>query len=195
MASKVEIANFALTRIGESQRITSLSDNTESAKMVNAIYEETARCVMAESTFSSTIRRKALALTTTTPAFQYTYEFQLPTNPKCLRVVTINSTSTDTRSPNSIPYVVEGDKLLTNVSTCNIVYVAHLTDSEDYGPYLTTAIIYKLSSELAYGKTGSISGAQKHVEEYQRYIARLRSVDSMQGSNFSIDSNPLYDVR
>jgi hypothetical protein len=189
MASKVAICNYALTKLGAS-RIISLTDNTESAKACNAIFEETVKCVSAEGAFAATISRQELAQTTTTPAFEYTYEYQLPTNPVCLRVISVNETF-----PGTIPYRIEGDKLLTNESEIAIRFVGYLTNSELYGPYLTKALIYKLAAELAYQITEKTNLAQFYLSAYEAYMQKLKAYDGMQGSQDRNDYTTLTDVR
>ena len=89
MASKVKICNLALSRIGAS-RITSLTDGTVESTLCNVLYDDMAEEVMSEGSWSSTIARSALNVTTNTPAFGFSYEFQLPTVPRTLKILNIN---------------------------------------------------------------------------------------------------------
>ena len=181
MASKVEICNSALQRVGAT-RITALTDGTEEAVSCNTIYDIIADEVMSSGAFSSTVRRVALAQTATTPVYEFTYEYQLPVDPKCLKVLSI-----DGATPSSIPYAVEGDKLLTDETTVNIKYVTRLSSTESYGPYLTKAIISRLASELAYRFAGTQSLKDSLMAQYQLDLATALAEDSLQGV-----SDPMY---
>jgi hypothetical protein len=189
MASKVKIANLALSRLGVSA-ITSLTDNTIEAKQANLMFEEVAKEVMTEGAFSSTIRRAVLNLTANTPDFGFTYEFQLPTNPVSLRILSIDEEQTG-----SYEYRIEGDKLLANISTMEVEYIAYLTNSGDYDEMLKRVIVAKLAAELAYPLTGSGAVADKLYNKYLQEFADAKSVDGQNGSNLNIISTDLTDIR
>lgn len=184
MTSKVKICNLALARLGISS-ITSLTDNTIEAKMCNTMFEEVAKEVMTTGVFSSTITRQDLNLTDNTPAFKFVYEFQLPTNPKCLRVLDLEDYCGE--------FAVEGDKLLCDVSTMAIRYIAYLTDSDNYDEMLKRCIVAKLAAELAYPLTGSATLADGLYKKYLNEMDESKAIDGQQGSNLLIVSTDLTD--
>lgn len=189
MASKVQIVNRALARLAQA-RLTSLDDNTQAGKLANDIYEDVAEETMSEACWTSTLRRATLAQSSTTPAFGYDYQYQLPTNPKCLRVIKINECK-----PGDIDYRIEGDKLLTNESTASILYVAHITDSESYDIDLRQAIIWRLVIEMAYMYTGQSKVVVALVDKAEKKIAQLISLNSLQGAREIINSDTFVDAR
>lgn len=189
MTSQVQICNLALSRLG-ANTITSLSDNTTEAKLCNTFFDDLADFVMVEGSWSATIRRASLARTTTTPAFEYTYSFQLPVDPFCLKVLNINEDI-----PGSVPYRIEDDKLLTDESTIKIRYIARLTDTEDWGPFLTRAFVARLAAELAYPLTGDEGKSRAEMERYLLLLKDGIALDNQQGSKETIWSRDLIDVR
>jgi len=189
MASKVQICNMALSRLGAST-ITSLTDNTTEAKLCNTLFDDLADRVMVQGSWTTTIFRAALALTTNTPSFGFSYEFQLPVDPLCLKVLDINEAK-----PGTLEYRIEGDKLLCDSSTIKIRYIGKLTDTEEYGPLLTEAIELLLASYLAFPITGDRMIAQSMREEYSIFLANNLAVDGQQGSKDKIISDGLIDVR
>src|SRR3990167_9492226 len=60
MSSQVAICNMALTKIA-APRITSIDDNTESARLCNALYDIIADEVMSEGPWTSVVTRQTLA--------------------------------------------------------------------------------------------------------------------------------------
>ncbi len=176
MASKVAICNMALQRVS-ADRITSLTDGTESANACNAIYDIVADEVMVEAGWTTAVRRSTLAQTATTPDFGFTYEYQLPVDPKCLLVLDVYSLS-------SIPieYRIEGDKLLTDEIEVSIRYVGRITSPDAYGPFLTRAIVSRLAMELAYKNAGSLGMRQQLRDEYMSDLAEAISGDGTQGT-------------
>lgn len=190
MSSSVDICNMALARLRAS-RITSLTDNTVEAKLCNILFDEIARDVMSEGEWTSTIVRATLARTVNTPAFEYTYEFQLPTSPEVLRVLSIND-----YTPGSIDYRIEGDKLLANVSTMKIKYSGVITNTEAYDANLKKAITSRLTAELAYPITGSERMAELLYRRYLSDLEKSLALNGMNGSNDVIASPDLTtDIR
>lgn len=189
MASIVRLCNVALSRLGAA-RITSLTDNTTEAKLCNTLYDIVATEVMSEGMWSSTINRATLNQTTNTPAFGYTYEFQLPTSPKALKVLSINEDTTGTYG-----YRIEGDKLLANVSTMKVQYIGKIENSESYDPMLQKAIVSRLTAELSYPITGSSAVAERWWAKYDQDVADGLANNGQQGSNLYVTSPDLNEIR
>lgn len=203
MTSKVKIANIALSRLGISA-LTSLTDNTIEAKQVNLMFEEVVKEVSTEGVFSSTIRRAALTQTSNTPAFGFAYEFQLPTNPKSLRVLNVSEVVNSSASNTTIldrdlrgvtDYRIEGDKLLANVSAIQVRYIAYLENSGEYDEMLKRVIISRLAADLAYPLTGSSQMADRLYRKYQQDFADAKSVDGQNGSSPDISTTDLTEIR
>lgn len=180
---------MALARLGAS-RITSLTDNTSEAKLCNLLYSDTADMVMVEGSWSSTISRATLNKTTNTPAFGYTAEFQLPTEPFCLKVLNVNDLT-----PGNEEFRIEGDKLLANITTMKVRYIGRVTDTQSYDTFLTQAIISRLTAELAYPITGQASVADRWFNKYEMDVRKGLANDGQQGSNEMTVSTDLTDVR
>ena len=176
MASKVNICNMALSRIGAST-ITSLTDGTQEAKLCNTFFDNLADRAMMQGSWSSTLKRVVLAQTTNTPAFQYDYEYQLPVDPKCLKVLMI-----DEDVDGEHKYSIEDDKLLTDKNGVSIKYIAQITDPENYDPMLTEAIEVLLAAYLVYPLTGSQSGALEFANKYEELVDKNLAIDGQQGS-------------
>lgn len=189
MSSKVQICNLALIRLGVGT-ITSLSDNTDAANLCNILYDDIRDEVLSEGPWSVTVTRKELNKTTNTPSFGYTYEFQLPTSPKCLKVLEINE-----EVPGTYDYRIEGDKLLANISTMRIKYIGQITDTGLYSPWLKRALVSRLAAELAYNLTGSSRVAELMMAKYERDLATGLSNDTQQGSADDMPSSDLIEVR
>lgn len=176
MASKVAICNMALQRVG-AKRIVSIDDGTEEANACAAIYDIVVEEVISSVAWSSATKRVALARTTTTPVFGFTYEYQLPVDPKCLRVLEID---TDRQDP--VEYRIEGDKLVCDETTVNIKYLAAISSAADLGPYITKCVISRLAWELSYSFTGVASLSQTLEARYERDLEMQSAADAIQGT-------------
>ena len=189
MASQIQLCNLAISRLG-GNNITALTDGTTEAKLCNTFFSPIADEVMVEGSWTSTIRRKALAQTTNTPTFGYTYEYQLPTDPFALKILNI-----DECSPGAIDYRIEDDKLLTDAITVKIRYIARLTDPGDWDTFLSRAFVARLASELAYPLTGDNTKAQIELERYRLSVLEGLALNGQQGAKDSISATDLTEVR
>lgn len=189
MSSKVEICNFALSRLGAS-RITSFDDQTVEAKTLNAIYDQVAKYVMSKGPWPSVKRRATLAEVSTAPEWGYENQFQLPVDPKCLKVLRVYEDKLGQKE-----WAIEGDKLLTDESVVKILYLAYITDTEAYDIYLEQAIVSQLIVELAYAKVGQYQVSESVLKFHLQNVEDLLNNCSVQGSAEIIPSDAFIDVR
>lgn len=189
MSSKVGICNLALTSIG-GDRITSITDNTNTAKNCNAIFDDVADYVMAAHEWSTAVSRATLNRLSDTPSFGWAYQYQLPVSPYNLRVLDIN----ELRS-GDYPFRIEGDALLTDEATAKIRYIGRITNTQQYGPFLTEAVVARLAAELAYPVTGNATLTAEMFKKAAFILEQSIASDGCQGSGFDIISPDLIDPR
>lgn len=188
MSSAVEICNLALMQLGET-RISSLDDNTEIATLCKTAYDTVADEVMMQGWACNTFRT-SLAQLDETPSYEFSYVYQLPTDPKCLKVVSINEIK-----PGLYDFRIENGKLLIDLSTVKIKYFGRLTEPEQYDPTLKQAIIDRLISILAYTVTGDKQLAQEAFKRYLMSLNDNQSHNGQQGATDVLNSDSLVDVR
>lgn len=189
MSSKVEICNVALSMIGGKAMI-SFTDNTREAILCSRIYNQVVEYVINSGEWTSATRRATLNQLTSTPTYKYSFQYQLPTSPRVVKVVEINE-----ERPGDKDYRIEGSLLLTNESAVDIRYIAFIEDSDGYGAYLEESIVYRLAAILAYPISGSAKLASEMSQQSRIVLASNLSSDGQQGSAFDFESNDLDDVR
>ena len=86
MATDVSICSNALRRLGDSP-ITSLTDDTERARLCNSFFTDARDTVLRTHPWNFSITRASLAQLSEAPAYGFSYMYALPTNPYCLRVL------------------------------------------------------------------------------------------------------------
>jgi hypothetical protein len=187
MASEVQICNMALTRLGAAS-IVSLTDGTTSANLCNTLIDNLSYRVMIQGSWTTTIFRAELAQSAFPPEYDYAYAYQLPTSPKCLKVL-------DVAGDPFIEYKVEGDKLLTDESEIFLRYIGVPASTEDYGPLLTEAIEVLLASYLAYPLTANKELAMGLKKEYEELLLNSLTIDGQQGSKEEVVISDLTSVR
>ena len=186
MASFVEITSNALRLLGDDP-ITSLTEDSERARLVNALYEEVRDEVTRAAMWDCAKDRQVLASLATTPAFGWSFYHQLPST--CLRVVDV--LSGDIR----VEHELEGRKLMTDESSVNLIFLKKITDPNDMDSLFIGAYTAKLAAELAEPITGSRSLAEQMWQLYERKVREARTIDSQEGTVSNLDIQQLVDAR
>ena len=186
MASFVEITSNALRLLGDDP-ITSLTEDSERARLVNALYEEVRDEVTRAAMWNCAKDRQVLASLATTPAFGWSFYHQLPST--CLRVVDV--LSGDIR----VEHELEGRKLMTDESSVNLIFLKKITDPNDMDSLFIGAYTAKLAAELAEPITGSRTLAEQMWTLYDRKVREARTIDSQEGTVSNLDIQQLVDAR
>lgn len=192
MASTVQVANFALSgELGKDQ-ITSLTEDTKAARLVNLNFATTAKEVMTLGEFSSATFRQTLAQDATAPNHEYTYRYQLPTDPKFLGMLRINELR-----PGDYPHAIESGYLLTNQGSVKIKYKGYQSDTEKWDPMLERCVVLRLAQKLCYTLTGNLKLKEMLTQEFFTYLNIGTSVDGMNstGVDDTLITSDMLDVR
>ena len=179
MASVVDICNSALNQIGASN-IISLTEDSKAARICNQRYEFVRDSVFRAHPWNALITRRTLSPDAQAPTFEFDNAFTLPTDPFCLRVISLDF--------HDIIHRVEGRKILCNEDTLNLVYVGRVEDVNQYDTLLIESIAAALAADLAYPLAGSTSLAQEMRAVYQDKLKEARFVDATEGTPASITS-------
>lgn len=159
MASSVEIANSALTKLGE-KRIMSLEDNVKPAREINAIFELRRDKLLRTFNWSFAMKREQLNALADEPSWGYALQYQFPSD--CLRMVQINdiwvipSAADFVGGPDSEPYTIEGRHILTDWSApLKVRYVRRVTNPGEFDACFVEAFAYDLANEICEAITQS----------------------------------------
>ncbi len=179
MASQVEIANRALTKLGAA-RIISFDDDNKQARAVKSMFEIVRDSELRAHLWSFSVKRTSLAALTTTPTWGFDYEYQVPAD--YLRLVQVNDvypgpSLDDYRNASVAEYVVESRKILTNLSApLRIRYVARIEDTTQWDATFVEAIASRLAFEMCEDLTQSNTKKDSARQDYREaLIAAIRS--------------------
>jgi hypothetical protein len=201
----VDIVNRALTKLGD-VTIRSFNDNTTASRLAASSYDLIRRAELRLNYWNFSLVRTTLTYLTDVsgnpikPAWNYGLTYQLPSD--CLRVYQVNDifngvSLAEYRNQDVREFVIEGDKLLTNMTGNNfaggnfvsvpgspspvplpILYVSDAQDPNKFDAMFIEALACKLAMEWAERLTQSAPKRQLATQEYVSAIRQARSIGS-----------------
>jgi len=191
MATEVSICSNALRILGDDP-ITSLTDDTERARLCNALYEPSRDAVLRSHPWNFAITRATLAQLSATPTYEYAYQYSLPTDPYCLRVLSMEYQDYIFK----VEYLSgTGRVLLTDEGTAKILYVAKVADTAQFDSLFVDTLTAKLALELSFPVTNSATLQAQMQKLYQLKLSEARSIDGQEGFMDDLVSDTLTDFR
>lgn len=174
-SSVIQVANRALTKLGTA-RIISLDDDVKAARSIKSCFDDLRDDELRSRRWSFSIKRTELAADTTAPAFGYTYAYTLPAD--FLRLDMVDDRYPDVRMDNyvgneSVDYVVEGGKILTDIDAPLKVRYGSVVDNPAlWDPNFREALSCRIAAELAEDLTQSNPKRELAWKEYEMAIRK-----------------------
>jgi len=176
MASIVGICNGALNQLGATT-ILSLSEDSKNARLCNSRYTQVRDALFRSHPWNCLQKRVQIAADTTAPAWGFSFAYTLPAD--CLRLLKILDYDSN--------YKVEGRKILSNTSSMKILYVARVTDPNEYDELLRETLSASLGADIAFGVTSNNQTASNMYNLFREKLRDARFVDSTEGQNIDSD--------
>jgi len=141
MASRIEIANLALTHLGQPP-ITALDDGSVAANTLNTLFDPTVAALLRAHVWNFAKVRENLPAMAGKPEFGYTAQYQLPSN--CLRVVRVGQYvhALDTFAHYSIE---QGRILINHTGSLPVQYVQMVSDAGHFDVLFVDALAVRLA--------------------------------------------------
>lgn len=171
MASELSICNSALIKLGANP-ITSLDQNSKEAILCKAQYPIVLARTLQAHPWNFAIKRAYLPLLSAVPTFEWAHAFQLP--PDYLRILTVY--------PDSVPFVVEGDKVLCNETTLAVRYIFNATDPSKYPMQFAEVFAFELAKELCYALVQSVTQQSTLFSMAKDFTVTARTYDAQEGT-------------
>ena len=175
MASVIQIANRALTKLG-SARIISLDDDNKQARAVKSCYEDLRDDELRSHRWSFAMKRTSLPADSEAPAFGFTYAYTLPAdflrldmvNDEFPAVVMDNYSGAETND-----YAIEGNKILANIAPpLKLRYIARIEDPNQYDVLFREALSCRIAAELCEDLTQSNQKRELAWQEYKQAVSK-----------------------
>lgn len=209
MSSVVEIANMALSRIGNGQRIDSLDENTTQAEQCNAFYEHSRDFVLrADCDWGFATAYSNLARVEVSPTTEYLYAYAVPID--CLRIRRIVNQGWPVidwpycNAHANLPArltnyrVINGTSnrlIATNAETVDLEYTLRVEAPELFDPVFTSALAWKLAANIAPSIAKDAGIASMCEQQYQYEIMRARTLTLNEGQQQNHFESSFITVR
>ena len=204
MATEVDIANRALSKLGEA-RIISLEDNNKPARAMKARLSLLRDAELEAYAWRFAVKRTTLAATTEVPAWGYSKVYERPVDD--LRPLSVNGGYVDFRAigvqyedsgfqRRSVPYEIIEGKIHTDLAApLEYEYVARITNTGAFSPLLVEALACRLAVDAAEELTQSSGKRDRAAKEYEVVIKQARRVNAIYNPPRRKPSGPWFMSR
>jgi hypothetical protein len=171
MASVIQVANRALTKLG-SARITSLSDDVKAARSISSCFEDLRDDELRTSRWQFAMKRTSLAALSDAPAFGFTKQYALPSD--FLRLDMINDEFPAAVMDNyigaeALDYTIEGNLILTDIDApLKLRYIARIEDPNQWDVNFREMLASRIAAEICEDLTQSDTKKQAAWNDYKR---------------------------
>lgn len=188
MASEVDIANRALSMLGE-VRITSLDDNSKPARAMKARYTLLRDAELSAYPWRFSVKRVQLAASTDTPAWGYSTIYDRPVDD--LRPIKVGGAYVNANQigvfyessgvhVDQSPYEIIDGRIHTNLSApLDYEYIARITDSGAFDQLFVEGLAARLAADAAEELTQSNSKKEAAFSIYRNVLAEARRVNAL----------------
>ncbi len=178
--SAVEICNLALDYLKEAPISSIETPQTDTETMLSRWYDHTRKAVLRKHPWNFAIKRAGLARLTSTPAFGYSFQYDLPSD--FVRLLSIG-TGGEIRS-----YELESNKILVNdngynassSTVLNIRYIYNFTNVSKMDPLFVDVFAIELAMRISYQLTGSDTKIQTLVQMLRDIVPETYSIDGQE---------------
>lgn len=188
MASKIDIANRALSMLGEA-RIISLTDNNKPARAMNARFDLLRDAELAAYPWRFAIKRVQLPALTSAPDWGYSTIYERPVDDlRAIRVggIAINDGAIGVMytasgySQEEAPYEIIEGKIHTNLSApLDYEYISRVTDTGQFDPLFVEALAARLAADASEELTSSNSKKETALFIYRQALSTARRNNSL----------------
>lgn len=192
VASETDIANRALSKLGD-VRITDISqDNTKAARAMNHRFEFLRDLTISSYPWRFAMEIASLAADSTDPAWGFAKRYLLPTD--CLRLITIGDVAVNADTigvqyrvggegffPSDAPFEVIGQYIHTDISApLKVIYLKQITDTGLFPDIFVEMLACRLAYDACEELTQSSSKKQDIEREFRSFMMEAYRIDALQ---------------
>ena len=182
--SETQICNMGILKTGSKVTISALTEDSDNARLCNTFWGPVRDAVLRSHPWNCAIHRTTVTAMSEDPDSDWDYQYQLPVNPYCLRILQVGL-----REYQPVKWTIEGRRLLTDESSPPIVYIKRITDTNEFDSLLVDALTLKLAIKLCMPLTANgkmLEGLIKELETIS--LPEARSIDGQEQSIQEIET-------
>lgn len=193
-----QIYNMSLARLTQGKVESIDQINSRGAEFCTLFYDVARQYLLRRHNWNFSKNVVALAQTTTTP-FNWSYEYQLPSDSvrvRCLAplggtnlVRTFSNGemvyAPDPSSPQPVPFEIMGDKILTNLEQAYVYYSVDVEDTTIFDPLFTDLLAWRLAFEVSMPLTGKHVLRDKMKAEFNEAYLAATGINANEQSSLS----------
>lgn len=186
MTSSVSICSNALLQLGDDP-ISSFDEENDRTTLVANLYADKLAKVLRLNDWSCATKRVTLSPLTTTPDFDWAYEFLLPSD--WIRTISVGLENAQD------DYKPEGRKILMDRNVCYLRYIWRNEDESTWDSLLIEAMTQVMIAALTYPITKSTTKQRSEEEIVRDVLASARAVDAQGKPTERLGDSPLLANR
>lgn len=184
MASKTDVANLALIKLGHTS-IVSIDDENESARTIRAVFDMIRDGELRAHNWNFSIKRTTLPALSDAPiSNDYTVQYQLPAD--CLRVIQAGDSApggniTWYNTSQLADYQVEGRKIVTNLpAPLSLRYIYRAEAVGDWDALFVEMVACRIAAETCEKFTQSATKRDLALKQYGMALADATRADAIE---------------
>jgi hypothetical protein len=195
MASETDIANLALVPLLGCNRISSLSDNQTEAITMSASYDYCRDTVLESRAWTFATTRESWSPTNDTPAFGFTYSYQIPS--KALQVLNVYNTASHINSVSNqrFKWQREEDRVICDAQTIYVRFITRVENTNRFSSGFINALSLYLAWYNCIALTENRALKDSLWAQYEDALQDAAASDGQQGRKEQITSSSLTRVR
>jgi len=198
MSARIDVCNFALALLGESE-IVSLEDETDKARTMKTFYYIARDAVLESADWTFATRRFLPAKSETSPAWGWANAFPIPSD--IIRVTMVDRNNNFSIIPqgdmveNPVDHQIEGNEILCNDNVIYCKGVRRMEDEGGYSPLFVEAFAAKLAYLAALPITSSRGTKKDMLDLHTGLIKDAKIRDGIQNTTRRMRNTHLLDAR
>lgn len=185
-ATEVSICSNALLLLG-AQPINSLSEATDRARAASNLYPMVRNYLLRSHPWNCAVKRVALAPDTETPAFDWDFQFTLPSD--YMRTLSVGESGMEA------DFKIEAGKLLCNENPAYLRYIFRNENPGTWDDMLVWGCTQAMKAALAYPITQSASLEDLVEKACEQVLKKARAVDGQDDTPETLGDSPLLNAR
>ena len=170
MASKTDICNRALIKVGKATIRDINTDESPQGTLCRAVYDAMLVELLRQAEWNFAVIRQDLNVDASgNPLWEWSYRYILPTIPPVVKIIGVKSKE---------PFKIEGQYLVSNQATESLKYIGKIDDPELYDSLFTEAFVLRIASEIAFSLTSQTSLVDKLTQAYLFALANAKNYNN-----------------